>query len=169
MSFLSLAKSRFSVRKYTKQPISQEDLDYILESGRVAPTAVNYQPFHVYVLRSEEALKKLPDCSKCFQPNVALIICTDTTKAWARPIDGYQSLDVDASIVTDHMMLAATDKGIGSVWIGYFDIEKLRKAYNIPAHLRPTSILNLGHTEEISNPDRHDTKRQPLTELISYL
>ncbi len=59
MDFYTLVKERFSVRKFKEQAVEKEKVDRILEAGRVAPTAKNLQPFHVYVLKSEEALKKI--------------------------------------------------------------------------------------------------------------
>ena len=71
-SFLKLAKDRFSVRYYAKTPVEQEKIDAILEAARVAPTAKNLQPFHIYVLKSEEAIASFrgartgpPWCSSC--------------------------------------------------------------------------------------------------------
>lgn len=64
MSFIELAKERYSVRKYKDQQIEQEKLDLILEAGNVAPTAVNYQPQKIYVLQSNEALTKAKSVSR---------------------------------------------------------------------------------------------------------
>ena len=59
MKFLDLAKNRFSVRKYKSGPVSQEDLEYVLEAGRIAPSAVNYQPWHFLVIKEKENLKRV--------------------------------------------------------------------------------------------------------------
>lgn len=60
MAFMDLAKSRYSVRKFSDKPIEKEKLDAILEAGRIAPTGHNYQPYRVYVLQSAEALEEDP-------------------------------------------------------------------------------------------------------------
>ena len=63
MDFLQLVKDRYSVRKFSDRKVEQEKLDLILEAGRVAPTAVNYQPQRILVLSSEENLAKLKSCT----------------------------------------------------------------------------------------------------------
>jgi len=77
MNFLELAKNRFSVRKYKSDPVKEEDLLYVLEAGRIAPSAVNYQPWHFLVLKEKENLEKLyglyADC-KIRVPKISIII-----------------------------------------------------------------------------------------------
>lgn len=60
MTFLELAKERYSVRSFKNQPIEDEKLKKILEAGKVAPTACNFQPQKIYVVKSEELRKNLP-------------------------------------------------------------------------------------------------------------
>ena len=61
-NMLALSQERFSTRKFTPETVSQEDLDYIMECVRLAPSAVNRQPWRWLIVRSEEAKKKLQDC-----------------------------------------------------------------------------------------------------------
>lgn len=94
MDFLELAKERYSVRKFSDKKVEREKLDAILEAGRCAPTAVNYQPQRVLVLESPEALEKLKGCTPYhFHAPLALLVCTtarragsarSTTATWAR-------------------------------------------------------------------------------------
>ena len=65
MSFLDLATSRYSCRAFTDEPVTQAELDQLLEAVRVAPTAKNTQPVKVWVFRSEKALNKIRTCTKC--------------------------------------------------------------------------------------------------------
>lgn len=65
MSFLELAKERYSVRKFQDREIAQSDMDKILEAANVAPTGCNYQPQRIYVVKSEENLAKLNELCKC--------------------------------------------------------------------------------------------------------
>lgn len=76
MDFLELAKDRYSVRKFCDKKVEKEKLDLILEVGRVAPTAVNYQPQRILVLDTEDALSKLKICTTYhFHAPLALLIC----------------------------------------------------------------------------------------------
>ena len=65
MSFLELAKERYSVRKFQDREIAQSDMDKILEAANIAPTGCNYQPQRIYVVKSEENLAKLNELCKC--------------------------------------------------------------------------------------------------------
>ena len=59
MSFLELAKKRYSVRSYKEAPVEREKLDQILGAGRVAPTGANKQPQRLIVVQSKEGLEKV--------------------------------------------------------------------------------------------------------------
>ena len=109
MELKDILKQRHSVRNYLAEPVSDEDVQYILEAGRLAPTGVNYQPQRVYVIKSQDGLQKLQLAARIFGAPLALLVCTDTSEVWQRRYDGKKITDIDASIVTDHMMLAAAD------------------------------------------------------------
>lgn len=96
-------------------------------------------------------------------------MCGDHKSVWQRPMDGKNMVDIDTSIVTDHMMLEATELGLGTVWICYFDPDALRKEYNIPEHIEPVNILAVGYSaEEAALPDRHEDTRKPMNETVFY-
>ena len=83
MTFQELSHARYSVRAFKDMPIEKETLDLILEAGRVAPTACNYQPQKIYVAKSEEARKKLASVCRCtFDAPVILVVCYDRTRDW---------------------------------------------------------------------------------------
>ena len=107
MSFLDLAKKRCSTRAYQPVPVSQEHIDAIVEAARVAPTAANRQPVRILQVTSEEGLASLAKAANVFDAPLAFVVCADGEKAWKRPLDGMSTVHVDASILTDHMMLAA--------------------------------------------------------------
>ncbi|MEG6616502.1 nitroreductase family protein [Peptococcaceae bacterium 1198_IL3148] len=170
MNFLELAKKRFAVRKYQARQVENEKLAQILEAGRVAPTAVNFQPQRIIVVKEKTGLEKLKNAGvKIYGAPLALIVCSDHNKAWKRPIDGKTTVDTDAAIVTDHMMLQATELGLGTVWIGYFNPDQLRAEFNIPKHIEPINILAVGYSaENAAAPDRHDKARKPINEIVFY-
>ena len=169
MDFLSLAKKRYACRKYAPAKVEQEKLDIILEAGRVAPTGANRQPQRLIVVRSQEGMERLARCTRDFGAPCAVIVCADTGEAWTRKYDGKTISDIDASIVTDHMMLAATDLGLGSVWICRFDPTVIREEFGLPETLVPVNILAVGHPAgELKSPDRHATERIPTSELVIH-
>ncbi len=164
MDFIELCKTRYSVRSYTSRKVEDDKLNTILEAGRLAPTAANLQPQKIIAVRSEDGLKKLGESANIYGAPLALIVCADKTKAWKRPFDGKLTTDIDASIVTDHMMLEAADLGLGSVWICYFKPDILRKNFSIPDNIEPVNILAIGYAEE--NPPVKEKDRKPLSDIV---
>ena len=169
MNILDIAKKRFSVRSYLDKAIPQETLNMILEAAHVAPTAANMQPVKLLVVKSEESKQKLAKAANIYNAPIAIIVCADTTKAWTRPYDGMKTTDIDASIITDHMMLTATELGLGSVWICYFKPDVIKEEFKLPLGLEPINILALGYTEEKADANRHESQRIPMNKFVSFL
>ncbi len=170
MDFLELAAARYSVRKFDPKPIEPEKLEKILQAGRLAPTAKNQQPQKILVMQSPEALSKLADCSPCiYGAGTVLCVCYDENEVWKRPFDGKTSGDVDTSIVLTHMMLEAWELGVGSVWVMFFDADKLRRAFDLPENLIPVSLMPLGYAAPDAEPAPPHSLCKPDEELISYL
>ena len=169
MDFIEIAKQRYSVRKYTEKKVETEKLNMILEAAHVAPTAANRQPIRLIAVQSEEGLAKISNAADIYGTPLAIIVCADHSKAWVRPFDKKQTGDIDASILTDHMMLQATELGLGSVWICYFKPDVIRKEFGLPDDLEPINILAVGYSdEEAADPERHSQTRIPVEELVSY-
>jgi nitroreductase len=167
MDILDIAKSRYSVRNYNGKKVEKEKLDKILEAAHVAPTAANLQPVRLIVVQDEAGLSKIGKAANIYNAPLAIIVCSDHSKAWERPFDKKKTVDIDASILTDHMMLEASALGLGTVWVCYFKPNVLRNEFHLPDDLEPINILVIGYTDEPSaSPDRHDTLRIPLSELI---
>jgi len=169
--FIKLAKARYSCRNYDVRPVEQVKLDLILEAGRVAPSAVNFQPWHFYVLTESVDLEGIQSAyhREWFRTApCVIVICGDHEKGWKRKVDGKDHTDVDVAITTDHMTLQATELGLGTCWICNFDVEKARELLKLPAHLEPVVILPLGYPLDEGVPDRHDEKRKPLSEIVTY-
>ena len=169
MDFLQLATERYSVRSFALKPIEDEKLMQILRAGQVAPTAVNFQPQQIYVLKSETALQKIRSLTRfTYQAPVVLLCCADLTRAWKSPVEiGYNTAEMDVSIVCTHMMLEAWDLGIGSVWVRGFSAPQVAKAFALPEHIKPICLLPIGYPSADSAPFRqwHDSYR-PLSELV---
>lgn len=167
--FLKLAKKRYACRKYFDKQVEPEKLAQILEAGRVAPTGANRQPQRLVVVQSKEGMEKLARCTRDFGAPTAVIVCADTSEAWTRKYDDKMIGDIDASIVTDHMMLAAASLGLDTLWICMFKPEAVREEFSLPPHVEPVNILLIGYGDGIpANPDRHDTLRKPLAETVFH-
>lgn len=170
MDFKTLSAARYSLRKFSSQSVEREKLDLILEAGRSAPTAHNYQPQRVFVLQTPEALEKADACSGShFHPPVILAVCYDPAVAWKREIDGKNHGEIDAAIAAAQMMLQAADLGLGTTYVGMFDAEKLLAAFPEMAGTVPVALLPLGYPAEGAHPARLHTDRKPMEELVKYL
>lgn len=170
MDFLKLAEDRYSVREFTDEPINDEIIAGILHAGHVAPTACNYQPQRIYVIKSPEALEKLKGCTRChFDCTCAMLVCYNKEECWVRKYDGESSGFVDASIVTTHMMLEATELGIGSTWVMHFNPLKITEAFNLPESIVPVALLVMGHPVPSSKPIDMHAKVRSIDEVVSYL
>ena len=157
MTFLELAKERFSVRSFQDRPISQEHMDRILEAGHVAPTACNNQPQKIYIAQSEDARKKLASVCRCtFDAPVILVVCYDRNLDWKNKLQpGYESGETDAAIVCTHMMLEAAELGIGTCWVGYFNADQVSQVLGLPENVTVSALLPMGYPAE-------DAKALPL-------
>ena len=171
MNFFELAKERYSVRSFKKEPIAEETLAKIIEAGRVAPTACNNQPQKIFVVKSEEYRSKLASVCRCtFDAPVILVVCYDIERTWKnKRMPGYQSGETDAAIVCTHMMLEAWELGVGSCWVGMFGSDEVKEALGLPGNLVVSALLPIGYPTEDAKPlDLHSQYRKledPVTEL----
>ena len=154
MEFSKLVTQRHSVRSYLPNKVEAEKRNSILEAGRIAPTAANLQPVKVIVVEEESNLARLGKAANIYGAPLAFIVCADQNIAWKRPFDDKQTTDIDASIVTDHMMLQAEELGLGSVWICYFKPDILKVEFSIPDNLQAVNILAVGYSDETKVPEK---------------
>ncbi len=150
MEYNKLIRYRESVRNYDPdRPIDEKILDRILEAGRIAPSAANRQPWKFILISSEEMLTRVKACylKPWFQdaPHI-LVLVANTKESWIRAYDSYNYIETDATIAMDHMILAATDEGIGTCWIAAFNPDILRKALSLKDHEVVFAITPLGYT-----------------------
>ena len=169
MDFAALSAARYSLRKFSTQPVEPEKLNLILEAGRNAPTAHNNQPQRILVIDAPESLEKLRRCTKChFDAPAALLVCHDREACWKRPYDGKLSGDIDASIVATHMMLAAAALGVGTTWVMHFIPEAVRQEFSLPERLEPTALLVMGYPAGDAAPYPGHLTRRELEETVFY-
>ena len=170
MDFLQLAKEqRYSVRKFKDRPVEKEKIDLILEAGRIAPTACNYQPQRILVIKDGDAMEKLKQCTSChFDAPVVLMVCYDKTTCWKNKVNGTIGGDVDASIVTTHMMLEVAELGLATTWVGAFTHQKARELFCIPDFLVPVALLPIGYPADDVEPHPWHWKRFDMDCTVFY-
>ncbi len=168
MSFLELAQKRYSCRKFSDKAVEQDKIDKILEAGRVAPTAVNFQSQRIFVLKSKESLEKLKTVTQYhFDAPLAFLVCYDSNVSWKNPFNNIDEGVVDASIAATHMMLEIADLGLGSTWVGYFDLKVAQKTYNLENNIIPVAILPAGYPN-MGASNMHNSRFE-LAKTVKYL
>jgi len=168
MEFYEAVQKRLSVRSYKPDPIPEDVLARILEAGRLAPSAKNYQPWKFIVVKDPDVRKALvPAClgqASVGEAPVVICGCAIEEKVWKR-MGGYWSAEaVDLAIAMEHMILAATAEGLGTCWIGAFGEAEVRKVLAIPDGVKPIALTPLGYPARESKP----RDRKPLSEIVCH-
>ena len=154
MDFLELIRKRYSVRAYEPDLVEAGKLEKVLEAARLAPTAANRQPFQLLVIPTEgrEAdLRRIYDREWFVQAPLIICACGIPAQGWVR-MDGKPYVDVDVAIVMDHLILAATDLGLGTCWIAAFDPAAAREVLCLPDGVEPIAFTPLGYPADKPGP-----------------
>ena len=169
--FMSLAAGRFSVRAYDPKPVEEEKVQKILEAGRLAPTARNSQPQVVYAVVSEEARSALAGVTPCtFNAPLVFVIGYDPAVcATGKIYEGFSFGEMDSAIVCTHMMLEATDLGLGSCWVGWFNEAEVKAALKLPEDFRAVALLPVGYAAANAGPSAMHSSRKPLESYVHKL
>ena len=169
MNFLELSRKRYSVRGYLSKPVEDEKLAHILECARLSQSAANFQPWMLYVIKEESVKAKINQSYPAkwmVQAPVYIVICADKSIAWVREYDKKVHTDIDGSIITENLCLAAADCGLGSCWIGHFDPKVISEILDLPENLDPMAILTIGYPSSAEIPTK---KRKSLEEIVKII
>ena len=158
MDFLELAKKRYSCRSISDKPVEDEKIEKILKAGMLAPTAVNFQPFKIWVVKSAEGVEKIGKITTCtFGAPLFFVVGGLEANAWNRKYDGKNFADVDASIVATHMMLEVEDLGLASTWVANFDAVKIKELFPEMTDYNLIAIFPVGYANSDAKPsERHE-------------
>lgn len=167
MSFQDLIRKRYSVRAYKSDPVPDGALDLVLEAARLAPTADNRQAFRLIVVPTrdrEQDLRRVYDKAWFVQAPLVICVCSEPARGWVRKQDGRNYVDVDAAIVMDHLILAATELDLGTCWIAAFDPAAAREVLEVPEGLEPVLLTPLGYPDDRPR----ERKRRELDDLVLW-
>jgi len=166
MEYFDLINKRYSVRAYKPDPIEETKLQTVLEAARIAPTADNRQPFQLIVVHTagrETELQRIYRREWFTQAPIVICACGVPRLSWVRQ-DQRRYLDVDVAIVMDHLILAATNLGLGTCWIAAFNSAAAREVLSLPEEVEPLIFTPLGYPADQPG----SKERKPLTELVRY-
>ena len=167
MDFEKVIRDRTAIRKFKEEQINKEELNNILEAGRIAPTAKNIQPQKIYVVQSKEGIEKIDKVSPCrYNAPTVIVICSNKDIAFKK--EEYSTYEMDACIVATHMMLEATNVGLGSIWIEFFDKEKLKQEFNLENNIEPICLIPLGYiADDYSGNPMHNVRKN-IEDIVEY-
>ena len=170
MNFNELAEKRFSCRAMSNKKVEPEKVNQIIETAILAPTAVNRQPFKIFVMDSEKSKKDMEKVTKyTFGAGTFLVIGTDEESAWVRPSDEKNFADVDGSIVATHIMMQIEDLGLSTTWVGFFDEPLLKELYPQMKKYNLIAIFPIGYKAEDAEPSPRHSIRKSFDELVEIL
>ena len=151
MEFTKVVAERYSCKNFSTRKVEAEKLTEILEAGRLAPTAKNFQEQRIYVLQSEESLAKLDKVTPCrYGAPTCLVVAFDKNSVFTYPGGKRDSGVEDAAIVATHLMLAAANAGVDSCWLNFFDPDELAKELGLPENEESHTCNTKKHPEDAS-------------------
>jgi nitroreductase len=171
MELDNVIQQRKSVRKYTGDPVSKEIIESLLESARLAPSAVNYQPWKFIICTSEESKRIVRESYPREWFNGAplyIVACGNHNISWKRA-DGKDHCDIDVAIAVQHIVLKVHEMGLGTCWVCNFDVQKLKNDLKLEDQWEPVAILPIGYPKESVGTALYDGKRKSLEEITVWL
>lgn len=163
---MSVIEKRYSVRAFKSTDVEDDKVKQILDAARLAPTAVNRQPIQFIVIHTrgrKEELRRIYRAEWFSDAPVVICACLVTSQGWKR-MDGKNYSEVDITIAMDHLILAATDLGLGTCWIGAFNPSAAKEILGIPSGVEPVAFTPLGYAADTPLVK----KRKSLDELVRY-
>lgn len=167
MEVMDAIIERRSVRAYEDKPVPDDILMKILEAGRIAPSASNYQPWHFIIVKDHATRKGLSKGRYAgFLKDTPVVIVGCGSKKIAEHWH-----KIDTTIALENMVLAATGEGLGTCWIGSFDEEDVKSILKIPEEWAVVAMLTLGYPKEktfFGQVKKHAHRRKDLALITSY-
>lgn len=165
MTVTQAIQTRKSIRKYDAKPVEQEKLTRVLEAGRLAPSAMNRQDWKILAVTDQDKIMKMQDAcmgqKQVGMAPVTLVVCANNDVIMNC---GQSKASVDCSIAMSFMMLAATEQGLGTCWLGAFEADKVRSVLDIPEDYTVVAVSPLGYRAEDPAPK----PRKSAEEVICY-
>jgi nitroreductase len=165
---------RFSCRAYDSRSVSEEDLRAICEAARLAPSACNSQTWRFVVIQDRSLISRI--CDEAMRPvirnkwmkeaPVLIVGCSKLDIVANRigsAVTGIEYNQIDLGIAMEHMVLKATELGLGTCWIGWFKEDRIKEILGIPGNVRVLALLTVGYPGKGVSARR---KRKSLEEIV---
>ena len=170
MEFNTVLQRRYSCRAFSSIPVELEKVDRILEAGRIAPTAVNKQPVHLWAISNPATLEAIKGVTRSnYGAPLIIVVGCRPADAWVRRYDGKNGAEVDASIVATYLMLAAENEGLATLWVGSFDPALLRGILPGAEGYELVAMINIGYPAPESQPSPMHGVRKAMDEFLTKM
>ena len=164
MDIFEVLNNRRSIRKYEDKNVEREKLQKVLQAARLAPSAMNRQPYTIFVVTNKEVLTEInAACNQDWKAPVMVVMVSTPKEAWVRD-DGEEYWKADAAIALHHISLAAFSEGLGTCWIAAFNEDKIKEILNLESDSRVPLLSPLGYPAEKKGP----VKKRKALELLAH-
>lgn len=167
---LSVFTDRYSVRSFSSRKVQREIIDEIFEVAKMSPTALNHQPYFIYVAQTEDGLNKI---EKALAPNYGcstiLVVCSDRDNSWENRYSGQENILQDIGIVASTILYVSKAKGVDSCYVCNFDPKILKSELNLADNICPECLIYLGYAKEGVKPSDRHFQRRKVSEYVHYI
>lgn len=174
MTFDEILDARRSVRDYDPREVQEEEIRAICEAARLAPSACNSQTWRFVVVTDRATISRIaqegmrPVVRNAWLASAPVLIvgCAQLDILANRvgsSVTGIEYYQIDLGIAMEHMALKATERGLGTCWIGWFHEKKIKQILDIPRRVKVLALLSVGYPHDREIPPR---KRKPLEEFV---
>lgn len=170
MSIDKIIKDRYSVRDFSNKKVSKEIVAEILEIARFSPTALNNQPYFIYVVQSDESLVSIKNSlAPDYNATTILVICSDQNNGWKNRYSGQDNILQDIGIVLSTILYVSKSKGVDTCCVCNFNPELLQRELNLPQNLKPECLIYLGYPNKNGTPSERHYRRRDLSDFVKYV
>lgn len=170
MNFYELAEKRYSGRSYSDKKVERELIYKIVDTAIKAPTAVNKQPYKIFLMDSEQAKENIRKVTRfTFGADTFLVVGYQEDEAWVRKYDNRNFADVDSSIVATYIMMEICDLGLSTTWVGHFDAPLLKEMHPEMKDHELIAIFPIGYAVENDQPSQKHFERKSKEEVLEIL
>ncbi|TCK92685.1 nitroreductase [Natranaerovirga hydrolytica] len=169
--FFELVLNRESCRSYKGEPVKKEDLIKCIETARLAPSACNGQPWKFVIVTNDKIIEECVKLTQPFTKNAGafIIIVEEKPSFQTKIVNKFKEQDytqVDIGIVTSHICLAATELGMSTCMLGWFNEKKIKELLNISVSKRVRLVISVGYA---TNQEVKPKKRKDLSQILTFV
>jgi len=168
VDFYEVVKKRRSYRAYKPDMPEKEKIERILDAARLAPTWANMQGIRYIISQDPEKVKQIWRAigqKTKFAEAPMFITGIIAESGSGTNVNGLKYYAVDFGIAFEHLILAATEEGLATCWIGYFNEEKVKEILEIPKKYRVIGLTPLGYPIKEKG---EITDRRPLEKIVHW-